>query len=436
MTQSNSNINEITKLDLCNGCGTCYSICQKNAISLNLNRSGTCITAHIDKNDCIKCGECVRYCPSFISLFNQSEESIVGKYLELYYGYSLDDDLRFRASSGGIVTQVLLYLQESKLIDGIIIPIPSKGSPFLYEPHIINNKQEIIDNSGTRYFPIPTNKIVRELLKKQGRYVFIGTPCILEGLIELEKKYPKLKDMIFLKIGFFCGGTPNLNAYKYLMHKKNIPCEGLKSIFRGKGWPGNNVFIYSDKEYTTPRRPKKFVDWINNSLSFFPIFSLKRCLICSDRFSNLSDISVGDAWLNQFSDDSKGTSIIIARTAKGVSIINDLSNKKHIYLNKIDLSNVIASQRIFSEYYENRLLSMKILLPNTLFQQIYKNNKLHLKSNVFWSIKIRILNLGRLVAENKYTWNYLFYYGLFFIYVWRYISISEIIFNKILMKIK
>lgn len=436
MTQSSSSINEITKLDLCNGCGTCYSICQKNAISLNLNSSGTCIIAHIDKNDCIKCGECARYCPSFISLFNKSEESIVGKYLELYYGYSLDDNLRFRASSGGIVTQVLLYLQESKLIDGVIIPIPSKESPFLYEPHIVNNKQEIIDNSGTRYFPIPTNKIVRELLKKQGKYVFIGTPCILEGLIELEKKYPKLKDMIFLKIGFFCGGTPNLNAYKYLMHKKNISCEGLKSIFRGKGWPGNNVFIYSDKEYTTPRRPKKFIDRINNSLSFFPIFSLKRCLICSDRFSYFSDISVGDAWLSRFSEDSKGTSIIIARTAKGMSIVEEMSKKKYLFLNKIDFSDLISSQRIFCEYYENRLLSMKILLPTALFQKINKNNTPHPRYNIFWSIKIRLLNFGRLVAEHKFAWDYLFFYGLFFSYVWRYVSISEIIFKKILLKIK
>jgi len=119
-----------------------------------------------------------------------------------------------------------------------------------------------------------------------------------------------------------------------------------------------------------------------------------------------------------------------------MSIVEEMSKKKYLFLNKIDFSDLISSQRIFCEYYENRLLSMKILLPTALFQKINKNNTPHPRYNIFWSIKIRLLNFGRLVAEHKFAWDYLFFYGLFFSYVWRYVSISEIIFKKILLKIK
>ena len=175
-----SNITKIVESELCNGCGTCYSICPRNAISIKENKKLGILFAEVDEENCVYCGKCTRVCPSTEIVINNnlSKNKLIGNYNQLLYGYSLDDNLRYRASSGGIISTLLKYLIEKNIIDGFVLVKPSEETPFLYEPYISTDIEDIYKYAGTRYFPIPVNKILKEINSREGKFAVIGLSLI------------------------------------------------------------------------------------------------------------------------------------------------------------------------------------------------------------------------------------------------------------------
>lgn len=421
-SKKDSNITKIVEAGLCNGCGTCCSICTQNAISIEENKKPGILFAEVNEENCTNCKKCILVCPSTEILINNnlSKNKLIGNYNQLLYGYSLDGDLRYRASSGGIISTLLRYLIEKNIIDGFILVKPSKNTPFLNEPFISRDINDIYKYAGTRYFPIPVNIILKEIKLVEGKFAIIGTPCQVYGITKYEMIDTKIKDKIYIKIGLFCGGVPNLNAYKYYMFANNIKDKNLKSIYRGVGWPGSNVFEYENgKKILKSRRPKSFFEKVYHTLSFFPIFAQKKCLLCTDRFSSFADISVGDAWLDIFKDDEKGTSLIITRNEEIDGLLLKMKKEKYIYFDNISENQVINSQGIFSHFYNNFYTTYNFLIKNKSYQKIFLNvNLSKYKNNInyFWIIKLLLITFGMRISENKFGWRFLFIYGILFTY--------------------
>jgi len=430
MKLNRTNITEIVELGLCNGCGTCYSVCPQSAITIKENSRLGILFAETNKEKCVNCSKCVMVCPATeIISFSLPRSKLIGKYNKLLYGYSLDNNLRYRASSGGIVSTLLRYLIENDIIGGFVLVRPSEKTPFLHEPFISNDINDIYKYAGTRYFPISVNKILKEIKSRKGRFAIIGTPCQIQGISKYEMLDPQIKTKIYIKIGFFCGGAPNLNAYKYYMFAHGIKDKGLKSIYRGVGWPGHNVFEYSNgKKILKPRRPKNFLDRVYHIISFFPIFAQRRCLLCIDRFSSFADISVGDAWLDRFKNDEKGISLIITRNNKIDEILLKMKKEKYIYFDNISEAELLRSQAIFSDYYDNIYTTRRTLLKKALTQNsVDKSNRI----NYSWLIKLHLITFGMKLSEYRSLWRFLFVYGIFFMFAYRCIEYFDTVFKKL-----
>lgn len=427
-----TNITKIVELGLCNGCGTCYSICPQNAISIKENKKLGILFAEVNEEDCAHCGKCALVCPSIDILITNKKYKVIGNYNKLLYGYSLDDNLRYQASSGGIISTLLRYLIEKDIIDGFVLVRPSKETPFLHEPLISKDINYIYKYAGTRYFPISVNRILKEIKSSEGKFAIIGTPCQIYGISKYEMVDLEIENKIYIKIGFFCGGTPNLNAYKYYMFAHNISDKNLKSIYRGVGWPGYNVFEYDNgKKILKSRRPKTFSERIYHILSFFPIFAQRRCLLCIDRFSSFADISVGDAWLDMFKDDERGTSLIITRNDKIDEILLKMKEERYIYFDNISEADVIRAQAIFSDFYDNIYTTRRILLKNDL---VINSPNGENRINYFWLIKLYLIKFGMKLSKHRSLWRFLFIYGIFFMYAYRYIDYLDAVFKKLSRK--
>lgn len=407
-----TDISQIVEQGLCNGCGTCFSVCPNNAISIEVDQFLGILYAALNEKKCVKCKKCLSVCPSvdILEWDQKNTKNILGNYSNLYYGYSLNKKTRYHASSGGIVSSLITYLFINKMIDGFILVRPSKNSPFLNEPFVSTDINDIAKYAGTRYSPIPVNKIIKEIQKCDGKFALVGTPCVIRGFSKYAEILPKIKEKIFIKIGFFCLGAPNLNAYEYYTRYNNIDVKDLISIRRGDGWPGNNVFSYHDgKKIIISRRPKKLINILHHTVSFYPIFAQKRCILCVDRFSNSSDVSVGDAWLDEFKNDKIGTSLIIVRNAVMDDIIKLMNKDDSIYLNTISKEKILSAQNTLCSFIDN--------YPTT-YNYFYRSNIDHnknIKINYFWSIHIRLICMGMKLSRHKALWRVLWLYGLLFI---------------------
>jgi hypothetical protein len=70
-----------------------------------------------------------------------------------------------------------------------------------------------------------------------------------------------------------------------------------------------------------------------------------RCLVCTDHLAEFADIAVGDAWLPEFTrSDDAGTSIAIARTETGETLLVEARRANAIHLSTMPIEKAIKSQ--------------------------------------------------------------------------------------------
>lgn len=336
-----NNISWVAKNNLCTGCGTCVSLCPSNAVSLVIDKKKGIYHPKIYESKCNKCGICINVCPGHEVDFEQlnrkifgkqQRDSIIGNYVQCYTGYSANQKIRFNCTSGGLVTQILIYALENKLIDGALLTRMKKDNPLEPEPFIARTTEEICDARGSKYCPVPANIALKEILDSPEceKYAVVGLPCQIHGIRKAELINENLKKRIVLHLGLFCGAPMNFNGTDFLMKKYKIDAGSIARLdYRSHGWPGYMKI--------------KFKDGFNRLISredygfyqSFGFFIPRRCVFCCDQLNEMADISLGDAWLPKLVDRT-GTSAIISRNKLSDTLLQDSMENGKIVLSSLD----------------------------------------------------------------------------------------------------
>ena len=200
-----NNISGIIKNDLCTGCGICIPICPILAIKLDIDRYRGIYVPEISEKKCNNCYTCMRVCPGYKVNFNQlntelfhkkPKNPLIGNYQNCYTGHCNNLDIRNESSSGGIITQYLIFALEQKIINGVLVTRMKNDRPWEPEPFIARTKSEIIEASKSKYCPVPANIAINEILKskKDEKFAVVGLSCHIQGLRKAEQINKKLKD--------------------------------------------------------------------------------------------------------------------------------------------------------------------------------------------------------------------------------------------------
>lgn len=344
-------IESVVRDGLCTGCGTCVSLCPRNAIALLIDGKRGIYSPILNDDKCNHCGLCYRVCPGHevdFKVLNLKEfgkdakDVLIGNFINCYFGYSADYDIRYNCASGGLVTQLLIFALEEGIIDGALVTRMKKDKPLEPEPFIARTKEEIIDASKSKYCPVPLNIALDEILDIDGRYAVVGLPCHIHGIIKAEMINSTLKNRIVLLLGIWCSTTCNFLGTEFVLKRLGVSKENVKELaYRGDGWPGGMSVHLRDGG-------KKFIPlkeyWDINFSSFAP----SRCRLCSDANAELADISFGDyRGHDMFLNEELGVSGIISRTDTGESILENMRSKQKIEIWKINSSDVAARQGYF-----------------------------------------------------------------------------------------
>ena len=188
-------IDTIKQMD-CTGCKMCKDICPVDAIDYKCDREGFWYPK-VDYDKCIKCGKCLRTCPSLSDRKNpQAKEP------EVYAAWALDDEIRLRSTSGGI-----FYILAEQILqqDGIIAACKYTAD-FKSAYHAIGDTMEDLEAfKGSKYFQSDTEgiyKTVNEQLEHGRKVLFCGAPCQVAGL---NKYLGKAADNL-ITVDFICRG--------------------------------------------------------------------------------------------------------------------------------------------------------------------------------------------------------------------------------------
>ena len=366
-------ITQVVKDGLCTGCGTCIALCPEEAIKLTIDEKKGIYVPELNEEKCNNCGICYKVCPGHEVDFKQlnseifgkePEDILIGNYLNCYIGHSTDYNIRYNSSSGGLVTALLIFALEEEIIDGALVTRMKRDNPLEPEPFIARTGEEIIEASKSKYCPVPANIALKEILdSKEGeKFAVVGLPCHIQGIRKAEQISKKLKEKIIIHLGIFCNHAPNFWGTKLLLQRLKVrEDEVIKLDYRGEGYPGSMKISKKSGELLLLPDYWSFV----GAYFFFPA----RCLMCSDGICELADISFGDAWLPELSDDKIGKSIIVSKSEIGDKILQMMKSKNKIELEEISVEKVIQSQAGML-YFKKKNLNAR----NKLFKVVPKYN--------------------------------------------------------------
>ena len=330
---------QTVKTGLCTRCGTCAGICPKEAIALDENAYPYLA------GECIDCGFCFNVCPgSDLDLPLLAERLFKTNYdirdLHCYagnhfIGHPADATIRSVGASGGVVTGLLVYMLEKRLIDGAVVVGMDPERPYLSKGILARTKREIIKASKSKYCITPSMEVLKEIRKEKGQFAVVALPCQIHALRKMETVDPALSKKIYCIFGLYCHCNLNLNAPIEALTASKMDLEDVAEFqYRGGGWPGG-LWVRTKNGMTKSIHHACMRTSMN---VMFRLFGATRCYYCVDALAEFSDLSFGDFWANDYNDDLatfEKCTLISQKTAKGRAILDDAVKDGNLLLQKL-----------------------------------------------------------------------------------------------------
>lgn len=333
----------------CCGCGACYNICPKQAITMKRNDEGFDYP-EINNTICINCGLCEKVCP----IKHKQNKIPENK----YFGFKKKEN-RETSSSGGAFQEIAKYIFDKK---GIVFAAGFDKD--MKVKHLeITKREDLYKVQRTKYVQSDTNesfKKAKEYLDNNKYVLFVGTPCQIHGLkLFLNKDYENL-----ITVDLVCFGVPSPGIWeqyvKYIERKhdgKLIFYDFRDKRAHDSGHTVSYKIAIPKKRELIYESPTSIAIRIENNIMpkgynikeysrnlykdpycsiFFKRYMIRpSCHECKYTTVNrISDFTIGDFWgiekVKPEFDDKMGVSLIIAHTDKAKDIINKF-NEENIF---------------------------------------------------------------------------------------------------------
>ncbi|MHC5201487.1 Coenzyme F420 hydrogenase/dehydrogenase, beta subunit C-terminal domain [Myroides sp. LJL119] len=269
------------------------------------------------------------------------QDELIGKYSQLYVGFSTK--YREQSSSGGIATYVFEQLLTQKIVDHIYVVKELNGS---YGYQLVSSVESIRKISKTRYIPVSLAGLFSAIKAVEGRIALSGVACFIKA-VRLKQHYdPAFREKTPFLIGIICGGLKSNFFTDYLAKRAGIAGEYVKQEYRIKN-PHGTASDYSFGAYSKDNLNKMKTTRMQllGDMWGSGLFKANACDFCTDVTTELADISLGDAWLEPYSQDGLGTSVIVARSLKANDIIRKGIKNKELEVEILTLERFKASQQ-------------------------------------------------------------------------------------------
>jgi len=357
---------------LCHRCGTCVGICPTNVLSVD--KFGYPVVKNLSA--CTDCDLCVRVCPGDEFDFHKNIEekfgikgeleNTHGHFVDSFIAYSSDPEIRKNSTSGGLVAAILLYLLETKQIDGAIVISSDEDVLWRGKPIIARSKDEILKAIKSKYAISPTNSVFAEIRNIPGKYALVGLPCQIHGFVKAAQLDPRIKERVILTIGLFCHAAVEHEGYEIIWDSLGEKTKNAKRFVSRIGkHPGTPHLIYEDgSQYPvyfgdkSGYRPSS-MEIIN---ILYRLYSPARCLTCFDASSEFADIAVGDPWMAPPDDDVdflQGWSFALVRNEKAKQICQSMIRDRAIIAKDVTRKEALDCNKMMST--EKRWRAFRII---------------------------------------------------------------------------
>lgn len=298
---------------------------------------------------------------------------------KVYVGYSNSEDIRFKATSGGIGSSIIKYLFEQNKID-YALSFKFKKEELKYYPCLISNFNDY-NICGSVYQEMDMLKFYRQKFNESlsGRRIALFTlPCQTSFVKSLAKRY----GIDIFIIGLTCSSQQDFKATDYLFKRIKVKTKDVSFYqYRGNGWPSGIQITLKDSSHKFIPNNGSIWTKIFHSRLFIP----KRCFKCQDTLNRNCDIILADPWLYEFSSENIGKTVFSAYTTKGQNNILECLKLNYFNAVVVDDNKLLQSQQatikrkqsykkhpkyrnLLISLVNNRLYCFFAIHSNTLFE--------------------------------------------------------------------
>ena len=347
---------DMVESGLCVGCGACASISDDARMEWNadgfLNPRGP---AGWYRG---RTGDLARMCP--MSPAAADEDAIaqrafpaahrshpaIGRFEGAYVGHVEEGGFRGEGSSGGLVTWVAEQLLECHAVDGVAHVVPADpASGRLFEYQISHTAGELRRGAKSRYYPVDLSAVLREVRATSGRYAIVGVPCFIKAVRLLQRAEPLLRERIPFTLGIFCGHMKSrhmVESFAWQLGAELGQVQGIDYRLKDPSRPAN--WYRAQLQLADGSTAEK--DWWHLADGDWGagFFQNPACDFCDDVVAETADISFGDAWLEPYSSDGRGTNVVVIRSPVLHALVRDGIAQGRLSLRPVDAEFVEATQ--------------------------------------------------------------------------------------------
>lgn len=274
----------------------------------------------------------------------------IGYFTSLYAGHVTEGEYREKASSGGMGTWIFKELFEKNLIDGVIHVKENtdKESPIMFHYDISKSVDDIQAGSKTKYYPVEFSRVLKIVKETPGRYAIIGIPSFIMAIRLLAEKDDIIKERIKFTVGLICGHQKSSKFAELMAWQVGIKPGDLKYIdFRKKllDRPASSYGVEMkglvEGEEVTIVKPTNELIGQNWGQGYFKTASSD---FTDDVMNETADITLGDAWLPEYTKDSKGNNVVVVRHPEIDELIKEGIKSGKLNLDAVDKETIFRSQ--------------------------------------------------------------------------------------------
>ncbi|MDB5623108.1 MAG: putative oxidoreductase, partial [Devosia sp.] len=248
---------------------------------------------------------------------------------------------------GGMVSWVAAELLRQGLVDGVahVAPeSPQNGNGF-FRYRVSRDLDGLRAGAKSRYYPVDMAEVIREIRAVPGRYAVVGIPCFIKAVNLLREEDPILKERIVFVLGLFCGHMKSarmIESFAWQMGAEWSQVEKVEYRLKNPERPAN----WYTAQLTQRDGGVRTQDWwhLVDGDWGSGFFMNSACNWCDDVVAETADIAFGDAWLEPYSSDGRGTNVVIVRSPLVHRLVQNAMGEGRLDLKPVDHEFVVQTQ--------------------------------------------------------------------------------------------
>jgi coenzyme F420-reducing hydrogenase beta subunit len=348
---------EIVRSGLCIGCGSC--VANVPGASMKMDSYGLLKPEGPKSWYRARTTDFARRCPfspqaadedalaySRFPAASQSDFKI-GRFETAYVGHVAEAEFRDNGSSGGMVTWVASELLRTGRVDAVahVAPADPKADGRFFHYRLSRSSDELRQGAKSRYYPIELSHVLRQIREVPGRYAVVGVPCFIKAVHLLRRSDPVIAERVTHTLGLFCGHMKSarmVESFAWQLGQELEQVRGVDYRIKDAGRPAN----WYRAHLALADGSAAAQDWwhLVDGDWGAGFFQASACNFCDDVVAETADIAFGDAWVEPYSSDGRGTNVVIVRSPELALMVDEAIAGGRLELTAVDAAFIEQTQ--------------------------------------------------------------------------------------------